>query len=93
MAKRRTRKQKESAHHQFTISWTPSTKRASSEASVKRQIPGRNKSTGSSLHISKNASTSALDIDIATIKKEIRKSLILASAILAMELVLYLFWR
>lgn len=93
MAKRRTRKQKKTAHHQFTVSWTPSQKTTSSEANVKRQFTsGKNKKLSSSYKRG-NANISALDINIATVKREIRKSLILAAAIVGMELVLYLVWH
>ncbi|OGM02351.1 hypothetical protein A2115_03255 [Candidatus Woesebacteria bacterium GWA1_41_8] len=93
MSKRRTRKQKESARHQVSVSWSPSPKRSSAEANVKGQIDstkGRKLSRQSS---SNNPNNSDYIINIATIKKEIKRSLFLASTIVAMELVLYLVWH
>ena len=91
MARRRTRKQKEGAHHQFTVSWDPNRKRASSEASVKRQIQKDSRSGKLSSTRNDNPEFLADIENTAMIKKEIKRSLIMASAIIAMELVLYLF--
>jgi hypothetical protein len=93
MAKRRTRKQKENARRNFTISWEPSPKRAVDKVHVKRQLTGSDKSVTARSPKQENAKNTANDIDLASIKKDLVKSLILASLILAFEVVLYLLWR
>jgi hypothetical protein len=101
MAKRRTRKQKESARHQFTIEWKPGQvpsgkkgqpepKKASAEPVVKGQFKKPAKSRLSKAAVSKKAMESAKAGDVAKIKREIIKSLILASLILSLEIMLYL---
>ena len=93
MAKHRTRKQKELAKHTFTISWKPEAKKTDSEPSVKRQIETNKKiKKGNDLRI-KHSDYSDQIVNLASIKKDITKSLILAVIILASEVVLYLLWR
>lgn len=99
MAKRRTRKQKERAKHQFTLSWEPSTsitkpkaKTSSNRATVKGQIKKPSSSTKSEPNRSKIASITAKDKSLASIKKDLAKSLVIASLILSMIVMIYLIW-
>ena len=68
--KRRTRKQKESVHHPFAVSWEPERARVKRETKIDPEAK----------------------IALTTAKRDILKSLILASLILGMEVVLYLGW-
>jgi len=100
VAKRRTKKQKQSAKHKFTLSWKPSSlnqdfkaEKRSDKPDVKRQIQIDKKT-----EILKNIKTeiavnSVKQNNLASIKKDILKSLILAGIILASEVVLYLIWK
>ncbi|OGM14968.1 hypothetical protein A3A76_05560 [Candidatus Woesebacteria bacterium RIFCSPLOWO2_01_FULL_39_23] len=92
MAIRRTRKQKESARHNFEISWQPEAKNERLEASVNRQ----NKQEGVNQHKSSSPRIKSVESvnykEIALIKKDLLKSLIVASLILGIETVLYLLW-
>lgn len=97
---RRTRKQKEKAKHAFTVSWKPrrdfsesEPKKSLKEASVKGQF--KKDAKPSIAHIAKNkkAVGSTKDADLASVKRKIGRSVILASLILSLELMIYLFWR
>lgn len=68
--KRRTRKQKESAHRPFAVSWEPEKAHVKRESKIEPEAK----------------------IALTTTKRDILKSLLLASLILGMELVLYLGW-
>lgn len=81
MGKHRTRKEKETAKHQFTLSW---------EARVKRQKNIGSNDLNSSSNKPKSAETSAQDAYQPNIKRDLFKSLILVSFILCLELVIYL---
>lgn len=86
MAKRRTKRQKQKARHAFSLSWSPS------EPDVKGQFnfePNKPR-TNSRKH--ESALSLAKDGSLASIKKDIIKSLIIVSLILALEVVLYLAW-
>ncbi len=96
MAKKRTRKQKIEAHHSFTISYQsavssrPEARESNFEPHVKGQIKNR-----LGIKISGNghremAEESAQGVEIEFIKRDILKSIILVSLILALELVIYL---
>jgi hypothetical protein len=92
MTKRRTKKQKQEAKHSFAIHWEPEAKKGSSEPSVKRQFKksgSRKIPSSSRTDLARN--TAELD-NLASIKKDILKSLILAGIILASEVVIYLAW-
>ncbi len=100
MAKRRTRKDKEKAKHQFTISWKPSQSKIKSEAknkafepNVKRQFKYTDKKPGYSDNKLKETYLSEKSYDLASIKKDMLRSLILATIILASEIVLYFVWN
>ncbi|KKR39552.1 MAG: hypothetical protein UT72_C0006G0011 [Candidatus Woesebacteria bacterium GW2011_GWB1_40_101] len=84
MAKRRTRKEKERAKHTFTFTFEPD---------VKRQKKGELKAQNLKLDAYENAKLSAKDSQFEPIKRDIVKSLILASLILGLELVIYLGWN
>ncbi|HJX59121.1 MAG TPA: hypothetical protein VJ481_01000 [Patescibacteria group bacterium] len=84
MAKRRTRREKASAKHGFALSWEPSVK-GQFISKAKKPIPG-------SSH-KESAITLAKDAPSASIKRDILKSLIIVSLILALEVVLYLAWN
>src|SRR4030065_2609425 len=97
MAKRRTRKQKESAKHTFTISWDENILKKESKAKtdeskyiVKRQLKNVSSGTKSQATITKNAVFLTKDYNLASIRKDLKKSLIIASLILSLETVLYL---
>lgn len=93
MAKRRTKKQKEKAKHSFTVSWTPEAKNESSEANVKRQIKNKLPSSKVKSSASKNPNYSVTMLDLASIKKEMVKSVGMAAFIVGLEIMIYLFWR
>ena len=93
MSKRRTRKQKESAKHSFTVSWEGGRKEAAVKSNVKRQFGKLNKSDLKIINDKESADYSVKDKNLASIKKDLVKSLILASFILITEMVLYLIWR
>ncbi len=100
MAKRRTKKQKSKAKHQFLLNWKPDSisssneaKNAQVEAVVKGQIknrvsPGRQREAKLKI-----ADFQAKKEGLVLIRRDIIKSLFLASLILALEVVLYLAWK
>ena len=94
---RRTRKQKEEAKHAFTISWKPrqelgesESKKVLKEASVKGQFKKDIKPKNPQIEKEKKAVDSTKDADLASVKRKIGRSVILASLILSLELVIYL---
>ena len=89
--KRRTRKQKESAKHSFTVEWKPSTKSTKSKSPVKGQLNSGTKKKTSGVKKVKNARHTALGSSTLNLKKEVTKSLFLFSLILGVEVVIYLF--
>lgn len=92
MAKRRTRKQKISAQHKFSISWSPEAQKDKTEPNVKGQITKTTKSKPIKAGKAKSAKSSAKDRDLVKIKRDIIKSLIFAGIILGTEIVIYLAW-
>ena len=93
MAKRRTRRQKQEARHQFNVSWTPRPQSLSAEASVKSQIKIKPTPRLGRGQRSKKAKLLAKEGSFEAQRRDTLKSLILASVILAAELVLYLAWK
>ena len=96
MAKRRTRKQKQKAKHQHLLSWDPTEPNTVSEAKVQTSEPvvkGQFKSGSGSIKskskTSKNAPNMAKDYNLASIKRDITKSVFLASLILSLQVVIY----
>jgi len=92
MSKKRTRKDKEKARHKFLVSWDPATNKASKISSVNRQLGTRGSKLTEAKSRVKNANLSDQDESLGRAKKEIIRSLILSSLILAGEVVLYLAW-
>jgi hypothetical protein len=93
VGKRRTRRQKQQAKHQFAVSWTPQPQKVSSEANVKSQIEIKPQARHDRARVSKKAQLLAKQEGFEAYGKDVVKSLILASIILATELVLYLAWK
>lgn len=93
MTKRRTRKQKEKAKHQFSISWEPTYKSSNFKPSVKGQFKKPSSLKVKGRLSSKNAKKLAKAGNLASIKRDIVKSLIITSFILALEIMLYLAWQ
>lgn len=85
MKGRRTKKQKLNSHHSFTFSW-------SSQPRVKGQFASNNNFTAKQARDEKNAMFLAQEATTDKIKKDILKSLIIVSLILASELMIYLAW-
>ncbi len=93
MGKRRTRREKEGAHHQFTLSWQPEAKKTLFEPHVKGQLKNLPEAKTDRHEPVKNADILTKVGPVEPIKRDIIKSLILASLILGTELVIYLAWN
>jgi hypothetical protein len=93
MSKKRTKKQKQTARHDFLITWEPNASEAKSAKGVKRQIQNEPKIKHLSSTAEGNTVDSAQMSDIIKTQKNIIKSLILAGIILGTEVVLYFFWK
>jgi hypothetical protein len=93
MSKRRTRKQKERAIHHFIFNPKDSLEKKHFEPRVKGQIKNQVQADKEEPMSSKNAIFLAKEESLASIKHNIKKSIILASFILALELVIYLAWN
>jgi hypothetical protein len=89
MSKRRTRRQKEKAKYKFLYQPTG----ASNEPAVKGQISKAKKHKKHEITKDKMAVNTENIDDLASLKKNIGKSVILASLILSLELVIYLIWQ
>jgi hypothetical protein len=90
MAEHRSRKNKESPHYGFLVSWQP---KPVSQARVKRE-PNSDKISGTaSIGQGKRAESMAQAESGTGTKKNIIRSLILISFILILELVVYLAWN
>jgi hypothetical protein len=88
VAKRRTKKQKLNVHHSFTLNWTP-------EARVKSQFASANNFPAGKAKKPKREEKAVLLAQgeaTSKIKRNILKSLIIVSLILASEVVIYLAW-
>jgi len=92
MAKRRTKKDRASAHHQFTLRWVPSSKNDDLASSVKGQLKEQDLAANARTRKAKNADILAQEGSDKKIRSDIIKSLILVSFILSLELVVYLVW-
>ena len=82
-AKFTRRKEKEAARHTFNITWSP-------EASVKGQFKNERNKPNLKADAHDNAIVKPKDASLSIIKRDIVRSLIIASLILALETVLYL---
>jgi len=95
MTKKRTRKQKVEAHHRFSIEWQPalsSSKNNIASSNVNTQMKDDKNVKKSDQSSNDTAVLSDKSYSLASIKKEVIKSLILAALILASEIVIYLNW-
>jgi hypothetical protein len=93
MSKRRTRKDKEKALHQFIISWDGRQEKTPSEASVNRQKIDVVSGYNPIISENKNAIPMAIRAPSEAIKKDLIKNMLLVSFILGLELVIYLAWN
>jgi hypothetical protein len=93
VAKRRTKKQKAGAKHPFLISWENEPENTSSSKPVKGQFKSKSKLKTGSGSKSKNAQLLDKQGYLASIKKDLFKSLVLAGFILALQIVIYLAWK
>ena len=91
MAKRRTRKQKIGAKHTFKTK-KPEVKTDASQPPVKRQFSLKAKVIPSLKPDLKKAKGTAKDPGLSTIRHDIVRSLILASLVLSLEIMIYLIW-
>ena len=81
VAARRTRKQKENPHRPFLYSWNQDSAKV-------------NKNEPVEAHVKRESKIEAkMDNALITAKKDIVKSLLLASLILSLEVVIYLGWN
>lgn len=99
MAKRRTKKQKSQAKNQYLLNWYPSSKefkiepkKSKSVPVVKGQFNNQIMSKAKKARVVKNTESKAKDASLALIRLDIIKSLVLASLILGVEVMLYLAW-
>ena len=92
MAKRRTRKDKTYAQHPFLISWQDRPQKASDKASVKRHSLSSPSDEIVKSEPQKKAAHTPNANEIGTIKKDLGKSVAIASLIISIEVVLYLAW-
>lgn len=97
MGKRRTRKQKETAKHAFTIKWSPDLtesqiepRKEKTEPNVKRQFDVKAKSEPYYTNKEKDSVISTKSNNLKRIKKDIVRSLTIAMIIMGIELMLYL---
>lgn len=93
MAKKRTKKQKQTARHSFTLSWKPSSSEAKSGSGVKRQFKSEAKTPTPKSATIESTVNPAQTNEVAKTRKNIIRSLILAGIILGTEVVLYFFWK
>ena len=89
MAKRRTKRQKQTAKHQFTLSKQRLEKLASTEGNVKGQFDSEAKTYKSKSSKIKNAKDTAKPTYLTVIRRDSAKSLLIASLILGLEVVIY----
>ena len=92
MSKKRTRKQKQNTKYNFANKIINEAKNLNFVPTVNGQIKNSKKDTSNSTVPRKNAVPTAKDIYRSYIRKDITKSLIIVSLILALEVVIYLAW-
>ena len=92
MGKRRTRAEKQNPHHAFSYSWQGQAEKGQVRHDVKGQFKNEPHDASLKHHQVNNANVLAKDGTLASIKRDMAKSLILASLILAAEVVVYLAW-
>ena len=96
MTKRRTRKQKVHAKHQFSVSWKPQESYDNPEAKTgmsRRSVKWQSKNIKIKKDIHNEQSKLPINTEyngiLGTIKRNLIRSLLIASFILCLELVLY----
>ena len=93
--KRRTKKDKVNPRHPTSYSWKSSSneaKHADSEANVKRQLSKSKAKSVSGNDTKKQARHTDKNALLASVKKDLTKSLLFATLIVASEVVIYLIW-
>jgi len=93
MGKRRTRKQKAKARNHFKGYYWSEAKNTVVEANVKGQIEKTPNVGLEEKHTTNNAEQLAQQGYLGSVKKDITRSIIIASLILGIELVIYLAWH
>lgn len=93
MGKHRTKKQKLNPHRSFLLSWSPEPKKESLKADVKGQFKNSLEPPKTEAPHIKNANKLAQEGSLINIKHDILTSLILASFVLGLEVVIYLAWN
>lgn len=93
VAKRRTKKQKQNARNNLTVSWDGSGKSGSTRSTVKGEKNLSEAKVRSKTKSSKKSDDSAELANLGRIKRDIAKSVSVASLIIILELVIYWFWR
>jgi len=92
MSKKRTKKQKQNTKYTFAYKVINEAKNLNSEPIVKRQIKNTTKTSSKGNGLQKNAEPKAKEKYQSYIRKDITKSLIIVSLILALEVMIYLAW-
>lgn len=92
MSKKRTRKQKQNTKYNFANKIINEAKNLNFVPTVNGQIKNTIKSSSKGAGLQKNAVPTAKDKYRSYIRKDITKSLIIVSLILALEVVIYLAW-
>jgi len=87
--KRRTKKQKQNAKHSISYTWEPSSQKNPRHVSVKGQFKNSHKVGIKKNKELKKADKLAKDAPYIQIKRDILKSILIASLIICLELVLY----
>jgi hypothetical protein len=93
VAKRRTRKQKEKVKYKFTTTSASEAKKQVSSLTVKGQFQTKAKATKTNRVKKEIADRSAKLGNLASIRKDMVKSIILAGFIVGLEIVIYLAWH
>lgn len=96
MSKRRTKKDKLNPKRNITISWKPDTleaKKTDFEANVKRQLISSANKNRPANRVNKLAVNTGNNGSLASIKKDLVKSLIFAILIIASQVMIYLIWN
>lgn len=92
MSKKRTRKQKQNTKYTFAYKILDEAKKINFEPTVKRQKKNTIEAPLTKSEPRESAQATAKDSYQSYIRKDIRKSLIIVSLILALEVVIYLAW-
>jgi hypothetical protein len=90
VTKRRTKKQKKDPKYPFLVSWEGTSTNQSQESTVKGQNKTSVKANPKNSGQSKNAYLLEKGANLASVRHDIIKSLIIASFILGLEVVIYL---